>query len=250
MQRFQPIRNLILSLGATLLLPGCTLDFTAPCCPSGVVFMAQDPWVCPAHCPGGGVTRLNYEIQFEQEGEACDPGEDFTIHIENLTEGVLLPPLVWDNPGTGTYTGTVEVTLTQDTTFRIEADREKTPCAAGEAQLTVQAVDAGDSHDISLSGAIDPPQCTLGPAYFPFGPGVLVDHIGNLTHYRLAVTKDTHTEIIEANGQGAMIGATSEPATGNWSLGMGDLDECASSAGSAQGLSARVYLQCDCPTGP
>ena len=246
-------RGLIVLVGGASLLAGCALDFTSPCCPSGVVFTAQDPWICPTNCPGGGVTRINYEIQFDQDGEACDPGDDFTIYIENLTDGVILPPLVWDNPVTGTYEGTVEVTLTQDTTFRIEASREKVNCGEAEAELAIQVVDQGDAHEISLSGALDPPSCTLDGGFIPFGPGVLVDHIENLTTYSIAVTKDTHTELIQPNGQGYAIGAANEPAAGNWSMGISDSDDCSRYANESpdrQYLSTRVFLQCDCPAVP
>ena len=255
MQRDDVTRRigLLVIVGGLMLLPGCLVDFTSPCCPSAVVFMAQDPWICPSNCPGGGVTRLNYEIQFEQDGKACDPGDDFTIFIENVTNGVILLPLVWDNPGTGLYEGTVEVTLTQDTTYRVEATRENVDCGTAEAELTIQVVDQGDSHQISLSGILDPPNCTLDGGFVSFGPGVLVDHIENLNSYHIAVTKDTHTELILPNGQGYAIGGANEPAAGNWSIGLSDSDECHAYANllvDQQFLSIKVFLQCDCPPVP
>lgn len=240
-------------LGGSMFLVGCMVDFTPPCCPAGVIFMAQDPWICPSNCPGGGVTRLDFEIQFEQEGEACDPGDDFTIFIENVTDGTILPSLVYANPGTGLYNGTVEVTLTQDTTFRVDASRETVDCGTADANLTVQVVDEGDSHEISLNGALDPPDCTLDQGFIPFGPGVLVDHIENLTSYSIVVTKDTHTEPIPPNGQGYAIGNANEPAAGLWSIGLSDSDECHSYAdlpADLQYLSIKVFLQCDCPPVP
>jgi len=231
----------------TPLLINCPGELPPQCCPRAVAFVAQDPWVCPPQCPGGGKTRISYTVEFLREGEPCKPPKEFTIYIRNLTDDIALPPLIWDNPKVGVYSGFVDITLQKDTAFELKAKGGDLVCGEVSGKLTVKVVDEGDFHGIKISGRLDPPNCTLAGGYVPFGPGVLIDHIYNPTDYRIRVTKDGADEFINSGEPG--YGFKDKAATGNWSLSLNPND-CSTYANlpkEEQVLEIVVYLKCNCP---
>ncbi len=234
-------------LGA-LLMAGCPGELEIPpgCCPKMKALAVQDPWICPANCPGGGKTRVNYEIEFWQKEERCKPPKGFRISIKNLTDNVDLPPLTWTNPSVGVYKGTSDVTLTKDTEFELTATGDEV-CAKVSGKVKVQVVDKGDFLKMCFSGPLDWPHCEH-KGYQPFGPGVLVERVHNPSSLGVRVTKDKTSEFLAPYGDG--YAHSNSPASGTWSVGLTSKQDCniyANLPKDQQQLCADVYLQCKCP---
>jgi hypothetical protein len=230
-----------------LLLSGCPGELPPNCCPKIKGFIVQDPWVCPSNCPGGGKTRLTYELEFWKKNELCKPPKEFTVKIKNVTDNVDLPPQTLANPNVGVYSGTADITLTHDTKYKLTAKGGDQHCGEGEATLTVNVVDKGDCDTLCYSGILDPPNCTYSVGYMSFGPGVQIDSIKNATNFGVKVKKDSKTEFLKPYAAGTAF--RGYQASGNYSLGL-DASSCTVYANlphDEQTLCVYIYLKCECP---
>ena len=220
-----------------------------PCCPSGVGgLVANDPWVCPEQCPGGGKTRLFYHIEFFQGNEHCQPPSKFIATLENVTDNKTLPPLVLNNPKVGVYSGLIEVTLQKDTEFKLRAEREDKVCGEVSATLTVNVVDDGDYHDICFSGPLDWPNCKHNAGFNPFGPGVLIDSVQNLSSFVIKLTKGSQSDQLGPNETKKTFAG--EVAADIWAIELINEIDCSIYSNlpeKNQKLCVRVFLTCDCP---
>lgn len=173
------------------------------CCPNITEFTADHEWVCPAKCPGGGTVTINYTVEFWKEKERCQPPENFKILIKNTTDNLELPPLKWDNPQVGVYTGSLTIHVTKDTTYALLATGEQ-ECGGASKELTINVVDKGDSQVIHFHGKFDPPRLTaLEFNTNTFSPGIkisgtTIDNINGLTpqiqRFGLNVSHNKHTD--------------------------------------------------------
>lgn len=231
-----------LGLLVSLVVTGCE----EPCCPKITVAKVIDPWVCPAHCTDGGKTGIIYRVEFWRGNELCKPPPDFKISIKNVTDGVDLPQLQWGNPQTGVCEGKADITLTKDTEYELTATAGRQACGEASAKLKVNVVDQGDFHELCFWGKLDWPNCEHR-GYVPFGPGVFIDHVENLSDFKIRVTKDVKTEFLQPYGVGSLRGLH---ASGDWAIGLTTEHDCAiyaSLPADKQKLCVKVYLQCRCP---
>ena len=228
---------------------GCPPKELPPqCCPIVTAFEVRDPWVCPENCPGGGKTRLEYKIEFWRENELCEPPEEFTVSIKNLTDNVNLPTQALNNPQVGIYSGVQEITLKKDTEYELKAKGGDKVCIEGSKTLKVDVVNQGDFHEICFSGKLDPPNCTFSGGPLPFGPGVLIDNIYNPNLFNIRVDKDNLSEFIGSKKNGWAL--SDKEATGKWSIGLPDGQDCMSYSNLPepdQKLCVIVFLKCTCP---
>jgi hypothetical protein len=250
----------LLSLAQT----GCpgTLD---KCCPTGVYATAQDPWICPANCPGGGKTRVDFEIKFQDDKEnpePCKPLSTFSLILKNLTDNTTVATLNLDNPSTGVYSGFLDITVTKDTQFEVIYQSDNNLCTGSYSdKFTVNVVDPCsaqteedkiaqqcDHEQICLVGTIDPPKCDFPGGNFPFGNGVLIDFIYNPESIRMRVKHENLQEYILPYRWGTKARGTE--ATGWWEYGFASSpsNDCRDAAsGDSQQRCVDVYLQCNCP---
>lgn len=238
----------LMGLLAILILAGCPGTMQEGCCPKIKAFKVDDPWVCPERCPGGGKTRIHYEIEFWKENELCEPPKGFRIHIKNTTDDVHLPPLKIDNPKKGVYKGVKEVTLTKDVEYKLIAKADEAICGEASRTLKVNVVDKGDKHQICFSGPLDKPKCTYDGGFVPFGPGVLIDHIDNPSSLRVRVDKDSKSDFINPYKSG--YGLSGEKASGDWAIGLTNDTDCGifgTLPKDQQKLCVDVFLKCNCP---
>jgi hypothetical protein len=149
----------------------------AKCCPNITVFTVDHEWVCPANCPGGGITTVNYTVEFWKDKEHCQPPKDFKILIKNVTDNIDLPPLRWNNPKVGVYEGSLTLHVTKDTTYALVATGEQ-ECGGATKELKVNVVDNGDFGVLHFHGKLDPPSLTtLVVDTQIFGPGITIKGI-------------------------------------------------------------------------
>lgn len=253
MNRKRWIGILLLVLCAYL-LSSCVGTISANyCCPTVVGVSAQDPWVCPGNCPGGGKTRINYEVTFkDQNQESCDPTGTFTISVRNLTDGKDLPPLTFTSPPVFSKKGTYDVTLTKDTEFEISAKLDDAACGTVKGKQKINVVDPGDYHTVCSQGPLDYPKCSYSQTYIPFGSGVLIQYVKNDSKQGAnatmgtVVTKDGKTITIQPYGSTDIFARS--PASGLWTLGL-DAPSCkvfSSLSSSKQVVCVDVYLMCSC----
>lgn len=248
MKDIKAIAAVAMLLGLSLLLSGCPGTLGPGCCPKIKAFKVDDPWVCPANCPGGGKTRINYEIEFWRENERCEPPRKLKISIKNVTDNIDLPPLIWNNPKLGIYTGVEQVRLTKDTEYKLTVKTEEVTCVEASGSLNVNVVDKGDFHEICFSGSLDWPNCTHNGGFVPFGPGVLVDRTNNPSLYGVLVTKDSKSEFVKPYKDGWAFSGSD--AAGSWSIGLTSQTDCNSYASlpkEKQSLCVNAYLKCVCP---
>lgn len=241
---------MLFGLLASAQLEACIGIVGASCCPKITAAKVSDPWVCPAHCPGGGKTRVTFRVEFWKGNEHCPPPSKVEISIKNLTDGVDLPPLTIKNPGTGVYEGTEDIRVTKDTDFELTVTRGDRQCGTASGKLRVDVVDEGDSHKLCYSG---PLSCTpLGSkehtGYEPFGPGVLIDHVENLDSLKVGVRKDNSTDHLPPYYPQGM-GLSGLEANGKWAIWLESEADCNiynARPVDAQKLCLKVYLQCKC----
>ncbi|MCL4486651.1 MAG: hypothetical protein M1570_00790 [Chloroflexi bacterium] len=215
------------------------------CDPIISAFDVSDPWLCPANCPGGGATHINYSIEFRSDkNELCVAPSGFSIKIKNLTDNVDLSPLSWTNPSKGVYSGSVDIVgLTKDTDYELTAAGNGTCSGTITKTLTVKVVAGNTTYkDICFAGKLDWPQEFQG--YFPFGPNVLVDHTYNPNDLQIRVGKDSKYETLREHGQGT--GFSGFLATGTWTIGLlSAADSNKYDLMPNPELCVRVYLRCD-----
>ena len=228
---------------------------TDSCCPTAMTKSTQDPWVCPSNCPGGGKTRISYEIEFKKlsNNESCDPTGTLTISVKDLTNNKDLTPLTFTSPPAISKKGTYEVSLTQDTEYEITASLDDTWCGKVTGKEKIKVVDPNDFHTICASGPLDPPKCTYSQSYVPFGQGVLIQTVANNSaqganaSMGVVVTKDGKTVTLQPYKSTTAF--TKSSAAGLWTLGL-DAPSCkiyANLPDDQQTECVDVYLMCNCP---
>ncbi len=240
------IRKIIVAAGLLGLLimlsgGGCLGTVIIPplCCPK-IEFTPQDTWICK-----GKSTRIDYKITFKKSEEECKP-EGLKISIKNLTDNidVILDKPKEDKNNIGVYTGTVLVTLTKDTDYKIKIETSQSyGCVDTNASLRVNVVDKGDYHMLCFTGLLNTQnKCNYPGSFLPFGDGVKVDFIENPGAFAINVTKDKrHTEYILPYKKGKTFSNTD--AVGSWSLGLGSWDDCLNK--DVNGLCAKICLKCE-----
>lgn len=241
---------LVFGLAVPLLSSSCEVDIGG-CCPEIKAFKVDDPWVCPSNCPGGGKTRVNFQVEFRKGAELCKPPEPVNISIKNLTDGVDLPPLTIENPGTGVYEGTEDIRLTKDTDFELTVKGvDGQFCGNKSGKLRVNVVDKGDFANICFSGPLSctPSGSKENKGYEPFGPGVLIDHVENLDSLKVGVRKDSSTDHLPPYWSRG-TGLSGLEANGQWAVWLESEADCKiynARPVDAQKLCLNVYLQCQC----
>lgn len=243
---------LFVLLMVLILMPistSCTgvVGCSSRCDPVIKAFTVTDPWICPENCPGGGVTHINYSIEFRSDqNEVCEAPKSLSIKIRNVTDNVDEPGLSYSNPTPGVYEGSQDVHLTHDTEYELTVDGGEYCSGKASQKLTVQVVNGNTRYqDICYNGILPWPKPFQG--YQHFGPGVLIDHTHNPQQdFRINVGNDSAsaTEILPESGDGTALSGF--PASGNWTLNL--LSEQDASKYNKQPnpkLCVRVYLRCD-----
>jgi len=236
------------------LLAGCEPGTAPPaCCPKITdATKVSDPWVCPAHCPGGGKTRVTFRVEFWKGNELCPPPSEVKISIKNLTDRVDLPPLTYKNPGTGVYEGTEDIRVTKDTDFELTVTGGDRQCGTASGKLRVDVVDECveckehrcDYKEICGSGPLFWPPCEH-KIYEPFGPGVLVECVENPNSLKVRVAKDVKSDSIAPYQPG--YGLQGLEASGTWTIGLTSENDCSIyDTWPQKTLCVKVYLQCKC----
>jgi len=218
------------------------------CDPVIKAFTVSDPWICPGNCPGGGVTHINYSIEFRRSdnNELCEPEKQFSIKIWNVTDNVEEPGLSFSNPTSGVYEGSQEVRLTHDTEYELIVNGGDYCSGTVKQKLTVQVVNGNTRYqDICYDGILYWPKPFQG--YVAFGPGVLIDHTHNLQpDFQINVGNDSasRTETLPESGDGTAL--SGYPASGNWTLNLvSEQDASRYDQQPNPKLCVRVYLRCD-----
>jgi hypothetical protein len=228
------------------------------CCPTITAFTADHEWVCPAKCPGGGTTIVNYTVEFWKDKERCQPPADFKIVIKNVTDKVDLPPLQWKNPKVGVYEGSLTVQVTKDTTYALGATGEQ-ECGGATKELTVNVVDDGDFHVLIFKGKLDPPKNFLVLNTQIFAPGITIREIkvDDMPGLRLPANhkfilnvdhnKHLDTGLSPESSSGAFKG---QDPNGTWTIEVPDPKDCNAFDQLPEGqreIRLIVFLECECP---
>jgi hypothetical protein len=245
-----PLLGLLILLALAPVSASCTgvISCGGPRCDPVVGgFKASHPWVCPENCPGGGITEIYYSIKFRNaQSELCEPPENFSIKVTNVTDNVDEPNLPDTNPAPEVFQGTKQVHLTHDTQYELTVDGG-TICSGKASQtLNVQVVSGNTRyHDICFSGKLSWPIPFQG--YQDFGPGVVIDHTHNLQDkFRIKISNDaapTPETLAESADGYALSGF---PAEGNWTINLtSEQDVNPYNQQQQPQLCVRVYLRCD-----
>ncbi len=244
---------LFLLLTVLILMPTSTSCDTGEitcggrCDPVIKAFTVSDPWICPENCPGGGVTQINYSIEFRSDqNEVCEAPKSFSIKIRNVTDNVDLPGLSYSNPTPGVYEGSQEVRLTHDTEYELTVAGGETCSKTVAEKLTVQVVNGNTRYqDICYNGILNWPKPFQG--YQHFGTGIIIDHTHNLQDkFRINVGNDSAstTETLPEGGDGTALSGF--PADGNWTINLtSEQDAFDYNKQPNPKLCVRVYLRCD-----
>jgi hypothetical protein len=246
--RHVPLLGLLIVLALAPVPTSCDgPECKARCDPVFDVAKVSDPWICPGNCPGGGVTHIDYSIEFRDDhSELCEPPENFSIKIRNVTDNMNEPGPSYTSPTPGVYSGSQEVHLTHDTEYELTVDGGTFCSGKISEKLSVQVVSGNTRyHDICYSGKLSWPTPFQG--HQDFGPGVLIDHTHNLQDkFRIKVSNDaaSRSETLMESGDGYALSGF--PADGNWTVNLTtEQDVNPYNQQQHPQLCVRVYLRCD-----
>lgn len=234
-------------LGGTILFSqGCvgTIGGPADCCPTFVAFDSMYDWVCPASCPGGGLTQIDYTIEFTNVNhEGCEPS-DLRIDMKNITDNVDLPSHYFE-ASRSVYQGREYIGLIKDTEFALNVT---TVNCTGYAQKTLQVhvVDEGDTMTIVRNGKLPRPSFAFTNIPVKAGPGVMVEKVENVNPFDVFISKDgSPAEMIPVGQNGTYL--QGQAASGHWSIGVtNQSDFLIYNEGVDPSLAFKIYLKCTC----
>lgn len=214
------------------------------CCPTFVAFDSTYDWVCPASCPGGGLTQLDYTIKFTNANhEECTPS-DLRIDVKNITDNVDLPSHFFE-ASRGVYQGHEYIRLVKDTKFAFNATTANCTGYAEKA-LTVNVVDEGDSLTVVRNGKLPRPSFAFPDIPVKAGPGVKVERVENVNPFAIFVSKDgSNPETIPVGQNGTYL--RGYDVAGFWTVGLTNQNDFLIYNGlSDPNLTFIVYLNCTC----
>jgi|GEM_PF-2449054 hypothetical protein len=234
---------------STVLIAGCTFDTSglAPneCCPTVLAFHSSYDWICPASCPGGGLTQIDYLIEFRDgHKEVCEPS-DLKITVRNVTDNIDLPSHVFLSEK-GVYQGTEYFRLSKDTEFELNATT-KNCTAHAQKILTINVVEEGDFLTVVRNGKLTYPDMEFIDIPINAGPGVKVEKIENVNPFWIVVAKGTNPgELIFTGQNGTMY--RDQEAAGYWSIGLTKEEDFSiyNNQMPDPNLTINMYLKCTC----
>lgn len=227
------------------------------CCPNITAFTTDHEWVCPAKCPGGGTTTVNYKVEFWKEKEHCQPPAEFKIVIKNVTDNLELQPLQLNNPKVGVYEGSLTLNVTKDTTYVLGATGDQ-ECGGATKELAVNVVDKGDSHTLHFQGKLDPPKKSIIINTQIFAPGITikeikVDDIKGLRlppNHKFILNVDHNKHLDTGLSPGSSSGAfKGQDPNGTWTVEVPDPQDCNAFdqlPDDQREIRLLVFLECEC----
>jgi hypothetical protein len=232
---------------ATVLFSGCVFDTSGrsmnDCCPDVIAFQSSYDWICPSSCPGGGLTEIDYTVEFkDKHKEACEPS-NLNISVRNVTDNIDLPAYTF-SPETGIYQGRLYLTLFKDTEFALNAT---TIDCSGNAQQTlmVHVVEDGSYLTVVRNGKLTYPDMIFTSIPVNAGPGVKVDKVGNANPFAIIVIKDGTPDTIPVGVNGTVL--RGQDAAGYWSIGLtNEKDLSVYNQLANPNLTMNIYLKCSC----
>jgi len=232
--------------GTILMSEDCvgTVGGPTDCCPTFVAFDSTYDLVCPASCPGGGLTEIDYTIKFTRANhEECIPS-DLRIDVKNMTDNVDLPSHFFE-AAKGIYQGREFIGLTKDTEFSINATTAD--CTGyGQKTLMIHVVEEGDSMTIVRNGELPRPGFAFTNIPVKAGPGVKIEKVENINPFEIFISKDgSFPEKIPVGQNGTHL--HDQPVAGYWSIGLTNQNDfLLYNQLSDPNLTFNVYLRCTC----
>jgi hypothetical protein len=229
-----------------VLCTGCVGIIGGPtdCCPTIGAFDSTYDWVCPAFCPGGGLTQIDYTIKFTRSNnEECKPS-DLTIMVRNVTDNIDLPSHFFD-AGKGVYQGREYILITKDTEFELNAT---TADCAGSLQkiLKVRVVEDGSVLTIVRNGKLTRPSFAFPNIPVKAGPGVKIEKVENVNPFDIFISKDgSSPEIIPVSQNSTSL--RDQDAAGYWTIGLTNVNDfLIYNELTNPSLTMNIYLKCTC----